>query len=103
MLNNFSISLIFSDVDLKELADIVPVLGLLVLTDSSLELALLLFPEELSVILVMVLPIDLELGQELEDSPVVVFGVAGCNIAGWKPMGDSCGSLRSMFECLGLS
>ena len=91
---------------LGELADVLPVLGLVHLDDGSLvvslvlALAVLLFLlSELAVKPVDVLQVDVDVGQELEGSLVVALEDASCELAGCEPLGSSCASPRS-FECL---
>ena len=64
------ISFISGDVDLVELASVVPMSGLLLLIVRSLEL-----PQLLSVVILAMIPIDGEVRHETKDSLVVVRAV----------------------------
>ena len=85
----------------KELAEVVPVLGLLLFVVGLLELPLILL-EKLSVILIAVSPFGGELEQELEALLVVGLGISDCLVAGCEPLNDCWGSLRS-FVCLSMT
>ena len=99
-LRSDSISCNSSDIDLKELAETLPVSGLVLLDDNS-DVPLLLL-EDLSVILVVMLPVHGELRLELKNSLVVVIRDSGCNLEGCEPLDDSCSSQRllaSLHQC----
>ena len=100
-MTDFSILFNVGHVEWVELADVVPISGLVLHNDGLLIVLLvlldvplpLLILEELTVEPANVLPIDGELGHEFKG--LVVPGDAGCELTGCEPLGDSCGSLRS--------
>ena len=103
LLMDLSISSISGDVDVELLAEVVPVLGLVIVDDASLLLPLVLSEEldllEDSVSLSVSWPAVWDTGTMTEGSFVMVLHELGCRLADREAIGggdgDSCASLWS--------